>query len=51
VTTLYSFGPPSNNLDGINPLTGLVQGTDGNFCGTTNLGGLNNTGVIFKITP
>ncbi|HXZ40746.1 MAG TPA: choice-of-anchor tandem repeat GloVer-containing protein, partial [Terriglobales bacterium] len=32
---------------------GLAQGVDGNFYGTTDLGGANscNCGVIFKITP
>lgn len=29
----------------------LVQGLDGNFYGTTNLGGANNGGEVFKITP
>jgi len=38
--------------DGNEP-NGLVQGVDGNFYGTTDLGGANscNCGVIFKITP
>ncbi len=30
---------------------GLTLGTDGNFYGTTNRGGSNNDGVIFKLTP
>jgi uncharacterized repeat protein (TIGR03803 family) len=29
----------------------LIQGTDGNFYGTTALGGKNNQGIVFKITP
>ena len=29
---------------------GLVQGSDGNFYGTTSSGGTNNTGTVFKIS-
>jgi len=51
LTTLHSF----DGTDGSNPVAGLVQGTDGNFYGTTNHGGNNSTcngcGTIFKITP
>jgi len=47
VTTLYSF----SSSDGTYPWAGLVQGTDGNFYGTTYLGGANNYGTVFKITP
>jgi uncharacterized repeat protein (TIGR03803 family) len=32
-------------------LRGVVQGADGNFYGTTDNGGTNNYGSIFKITP
>jgi uncharacterized repeat protein (TIGR03803 family) len=43
------------NFDGSNgaiPLwTGLVQGLDGNFYGTTSAGGGNGGGTAFKITP
>ena len=53
LTTLHSFcpqGPPCN--DGADPLGGLVQATDGNFYGTTNWGGANDSdGTVFKITP
>lgn len=37
--------------DGANPYAGLVQGTDGNFYGTTIDGGLNSGGNVFKISP
>jgi len=54
LTTLHSFqGSPA---DGAYPLyAGLVQGTDGNFYGTTNIGGAssnctNGCGTVFKIT-
>jgi uncharacterized repeat protein (TIGR03803 family) len=47
-TTLYSFA----GTDGSNPLyVSLVQGTDGQFYGTTSNDGANNSGTAFKITP
>jgi len=32
------------------PLGGVIQGTDGNFYGTTHVGGTNAGGTVFKIT-
>lgn len=29
----------------------LIQGKDGNFYGTTSIGGTNDRGTIFKLTP
>jgi uncharacterized repeat protein (TIGR03803 family) len=47
VTTLYSFaGQPS---DGATPYGELIQASDGNFYGTTNQGGANNLGTVFKM--
>jgi uncharacterized repeat protein (TIGR03803 family) len=48
LTSLYSF---TNGSDGEIPYSGLVQGADGNFYGTTLAGGANSFGTIFKITP
>ena len=48
LTTLYNF---SNSAGGMNPYAGLVQGTDGNFYGTTAQGGSSGYGTVFKITP
>lgn len=52
-TVLYDFcsqGTPCS--DGSNPFGGLVQGSDGNFYGTTVLGDTSSySGTIFKITP
>jgi len=44
---LYSF----NGTDGETPLAGLIQAADGNFYGTTNIGGASSAGTAFKITP
>src|SRR5438876_105860 len=33
------------------PRASLVQGSDGNFYGTTDFGGTNNAGTVFKMTP
>ena len=49
LTTLHSFGDVSG--DGAVPSAGLVQGTDGNFYGTTASGGTSYQGTVFKITP
>src|SRR5579864_2470932 len=51
-TTLHSF----DGTDGEAPNGPPVQGTDGNFYGTTNAGGANcssngGCGTVFKITP
>jgi uncharacterized repeat protein (TIGR03803 family) len=47
VTTLHSF----EETDGDNPVSNLVQGTDGNFYGTASYGGKHpNFGTVFKIT-
>ncbi len=63
LTTLYSFCDIGTSLscpDGSYPMSGLVQGTDGNFYGTTSAGGahiaggtsLSRTtgGTVFSIT-
>ncbi len=49
VTTLASFTQAS----GFSPSSPLIQGTDGNFYGTTPVGGANypGFGTVFKITP
>jgi uncharacterized repeat protein (TIGR03803 family) len=47
-TSLYSFDFATS---GETPSAPLVQGTDGNFYGTTNQAGLAGDGTIFRITP
>jgi uncharacterized repeat protein (TIGR03803 family) len=47
-TALHSFG---GSGDGQIPLAALILGHDGNFYGTTSVGGANGRGVVFKMTP
>lgn len=47
LTVLHSF----DGSDGDGPAAELVQGTDGNFYGTTGYGGASNDGTAFRITP
>ncbi len=52
LTTLHSF----SGADGGHPAAGLVQGTDGNFYGTTSSGGSSanctgGCGTVFKMSP
>src|ERR1017187_7875447 len=49
VTILHSFG--SYPADGGYPYDGLVQGSDGNFYGTTFEGGTNGGGAVVRISP
>jgi uncharacterized repeat protein (TIGR03803 family) len=48
LTTLHQFGGLAS--DGHSPFAGLVQGSDGNFYGTTSFGGTNGDGTVFQIT-
>ncbi|MGA2590581.1 MAG: choice-of-anchor tandem repeat GloVer-containing protein [Bryobacteraceae bacterium] len=48
--TLYSFCSQSGCTDGGLPDAGLVQAANGNFYGTTDGGGANAAGTVFKIT-
>ena len=51
---LYSFGTAAGDvafLDGTDPSSGLIQGTDdGNFYGTTESGGAYGVGTVFMVT-
>ena len=46
--TLYAF---TGGTDGSYPDSGLTDGADGNFYGTTTNGGASNLGTIYKVTP
>jgi uncharacterized repeat protein (TIGR03803 family) len=48
LTTLHSFSGSPN--DGSNPVAGLVQGSDGNFYGTSPSGGAHFQGIVFRIS-
>ncbi len=47
LTTLYSFAGP----DGSGPSGALTLGSDGYFYGTTQAGGANSQGSVFKVSP
>jgi uncharacterized repeat protein (TIGR03803 family) len=47
-TVLHAF---SGDIDGAYPGGELIQGNDGNFYGSTQLGGAFNVGSIYKMTP
>jgi uncharacterized repeat protein (TIGR03803 family) len=57
--TIYNFGTGIGyasqfgwtNYDGDAPIAGLVQGTDGNFYGTTTSYGACGNGTVFQLTP
>ncbi len=56
LTTLYNFCNRPGCIDGSTPYAGLIQANDGNFYGTTTVGGssgncLGGCGTIFKMTP
>ena len=56
LTTLYNFCSQANCADGESPAAGLVQDTDGNFYGTTALGGSgtgcdsSSCGTVFSLS-
>jgi uncharacterized repeat protein (TIGR03803 family) len=47
VTFIYEF----DKTHGAGPIGPVIQGTDGNFYGTTSEGGTNGFGAVFKLTP
>ncbi len=47
---LYSFSAYGSG-DGYYPAGSLIQASDGNFYGMTQMGGANNDGAVIKVTP
>jgi uncharacterized repeat protein (TIGR03803 family) len=47
-TLVYTF---KGSTDGQNPYTNLIQGSDGNYYGTTQGSGGSAIGTVFKLTP
>ena len=47
-SVLYSFA--GGTADGSRP-NGVIQGSDGNFYGTTPSGGAHGAGIVYKMTP
>jgi len=52
LSTIYSFCSQPGCTDGVFPVTALVQGTNGNFFGTTPSAAVfGSYGTVFEITP
>lgn len=59
--TLFQYNPINNvltkkvdfngTINGTNPMTSLIQATDGKIYGTCKLGGVNDEGVLFQYDP
>jgi uncharacterized repeat protein (TIGR03803 family) len=50
-TVLFTFNSADAATEGSNPVGTLVLDSAGNVYGTTLTGGVNNVGVVFKLTP
>jgi uncharacterized repeat protein (TIGR03803 family) len=51
VTVMHSFCDGRVKNDGNVPCAGLLLASDGNFYGTSTIGGSANLGTVFKMTP
>jgi uncharacterized repeat protein (TIGR03803 family) len=50
LTTVYLFCSQTGCADGEGPYAGLVQGTNGDFYGTTEAGGAHGYGAVFSLS-
>jgi uncharacterized repeat protein (TIGR03803 family) len=48
-TILHAFA--GGTSDGSSPYGSVVEGSDGNFYGTTQTGGTNGKGTVYRVTP
>lgn len=48
---LYTFNGSDAGVNGINPFSGLIEGTNGLYYGTTAFGGANSAGTVFTVSP
>jgi len=51
LTRFYSFCGLTNCAEGVFPMAGLLQASNGNFYGATTGGGADRAGTIFEVTP
>jgi len=49
--TLHSFCAETHCTDGSEPVAGLVRDAAGNLYGTTEVGGMDDGGVVFELSP
>jgi len=50
-TVIYSFCSVANCADGERPFASLIQDSASNLYGTTEVGGANDSGAVFKLAP
>lgn len=48
-TILHAFA--GGTSDGSSPYAGVIEGSDGNFYGTTQTGGASGQGTVYQLTP
>jgi uncharacterized repeat protein (TIGR03803 family) len=49
-SVLYNFCSETNCTDGENPQAGVIQDSNGDFYGTTTLGGTGGSGTVYQLT-
>jgi uncharacterized repeat protein (TIGR03803 family) len=49
LTVLYSFG--AARLDGVDPMSGVVMGSNNKLYGTASVGGVEGNGLVYELAP